>query len=49
MNRNVRFWGEADKARRPLAHRPVANDPKRTWAARFCCDAQPWPAILGFV
>src|SRR5262245_45470707 len=27
---NVRFWGEADMARRPLAYRPVADDPKRT-------------------
>src|SRR5262249_44910823 len=26
---NVRFWGEADMARPPLAYRSVAEDPKR--------------------
>src|SRR5262249_52560704 len=43
---NVRFWGEADMARRPLAYRPVADDPKRTKAAQFCCDAQPSSLIV---
>jgi hypothetical protein len=24
---------------------PVANDPKPTWAACFCCDAQDTPSL----
>src|SRR5262245_65708006 len=36
----VRFWGEADMARPPLAYRPVADDPTETWAALGFCSAK---------